>query len=111
MRCSIIYNTYFLPEFLNQLKKYAHLKNLVQKKINLLALNPYSNCKSELLLGELKGLRSARLTKSFRIIFVICEECKNRNFARYINCPQKYCNSFSLKTIIFLTFGPHEKIY
>jgi hypothetical protein len=50
-----IYKPYFTPEFLKQAKKYRHLKKLLLKKIQLLSIAPYTNCKSELLVGELIG--------------------------------------------------------
>ncbi len=105
------YKPYFTPEFLKQTKKHQHLKNILTNKIKLICENPYINCKSELLVGELKGLRSARVTKSFRIIFAICEECRNRKFQRLVGCSNTLCKEMNFKTIIFLTFGPHDAVY
>jgi len=96
---------------LKQAKKYRHIKKVLANKINLLSENPYTNCKSELLVGELKGLRSARITKSFRVIFSICEECRARKFQKFVGCSLSICEKMDLKTIVFLTFGPHDKIY
>jgi mRNA-degrading endonuclease YafQ of YafQ-DinJ toxin-antitoxin module len=84
---------------------------LLVKKINLLKQNPYTNCKSELLVGELKGLRSARITKSFRVIFSVCEECRSKNLQKLVGCSPSICEKMALKTIIFFTFGPHDKAY
>jgi len=105
------YKPYFTPEFLKQTEKYQHFKKILVNKIKLLCENPYSNCKSELLVGELKGFRSARVTKSFRIIFTICEECRNRKFQKFVGCSSALCKEKDLKTIIFLTFGPHDMVY
>lgn len=102
---------YFTPEFLKQIEKYRHFKKILVNKIKLLIENPYVNCKSELLVGELKGLRSARITKSFRVVFVICEECRNRKFQKLTGCSSALCKEMDLKTIIFLTFGPHDMAY
>ncbi|MDD5007147.1 MAG: hypothetical protein PHU49_13060 [Syntrophorhabdaceae bacterium] len=106
-----IYKTYFTPEFLKQSKKYRHLKKTLKNKIMLLSKNPYTYCKSELLIGELKGLRSARITKSFRVIFSVCEECRARKFKSFVGCSQKICMKTDSNTIIFFTFGPHEEVY
>jgi mRNA-degrading endonuclease YafQ of YafQ-DinJ toxin-antitoxin module len=106
-----IYKPYFTPEFLKQAKKYRHLKKLLANKINLLKENPYTNCKSELLVGELKGLRSARITKSFRVIFSICEECRTRKFQKLVGCLPSICENTDLHNIVFLTVGPHDEVY
>ncbi|MBI4691784.1 MAG: hypothetical protein HY754_16205 [Nitrospirae bacterium] len=56
-----------------------------------MAENPYVICKSELLVGELKGLRSARITKSFRAIFSVCEECRAKRFRKLVGCSPSLC--------------------
>ena len=111
MRYLKIYKPYFTPEFLKQAQKHRHLKKLLAKKITLLTQEPFTHCKSELLVGELKGLRSARITKSFRIIFAVCEECRARKFQKLVGCSPAVCKETALKTIVFLTFGPHEEAY
>lgn len=110
-RYSKIYKTYFSPEFLKKAKHYRNLKKLLINKIKLLKKNPYINCKSELLVGELKGLRSARITKSFRVIFSVCEECRAKKFQKLVGCSPLICEKMDSKTIVFLTFGPHDKAY
>ncbi|MBI5740748.1 MAG: hypothetical protein HZA16_08500 [Nitrospirae bacterium] len=84
---------------------------MLANKIELLAQNPYTNCKSELLVGELKGLRSARITKSFRVIFSICEECRARKFQNLVGCSPATCKELGSNTIVILTIGPHEEAY
>jgi mRNA-degrading endonuclease YafQ of YafQ-DinJ toxin-antitoxin module len=79
--------------------------------VQLLSQNPYTNCKSELLVGELKGMRSARITKSFRFIFSICEECRARKFQKLVGCSPQLCEKMDLKTIVFLTVGTHGEAY
>jgi hypothetical protein len=49
---------------------------------------------------DLRGCRSVRVTRNFRLIFVVCEEC------RYC-----FCEGLPDKTVIFLTVGPHERSY
>jgi Txe/YoeB family toxin of Txe-Axe toxin-antitoxin module len=106
-----IYKPYFTPEFLKQAKKYKNLKKLLAGKIKLITEDPYKNCKSELLVGELKGLRSARITKSSRVIFSICEECRARKFQKLVGCSASICETMDLDNIVFLTFGPHDEVY
>jgi mRNA-degrading endonuclease YafQ of YafQ-DinJ toxin-antitoxin module len=96
---------------LEQAKKYRHFRKILANKIKLLSQNPYTYCKSELLVGELKGLRSARITKSFRVIFSVCEECRARKFQKHVGCSFSICGKMDLETIVFLTIGPHDEVY
>ena len=96
---------------MEQAKKYRHFKKLLANKIQLLTQFPYTASKSEMLVGQLKGLRSARLTKSFRIIFSICEECRARKFQNLVGCSPIICKKLSSNTIVFLTLGTHDKAY
>ncbi len=63
-----MYEPYFTEEFKDNLKKFRHVKKQIGKKIEHLMLDPYRNARSELLIDNLKGLRSAHLTKSIRIV-------------------------------------------
>ena len=95
------YKEFYTKEFPKRLKKFRHFRNLIENKINLLLHDPYHNCKSELLLGELKGLRSARITQSLRIIFAVCEECHRRRWQKLVGCSTVLCQTFGAKTVIF----------
>ena len=106
-----IYKAYFTPEFLKQAQKYRHFKKVLANKIQLLSQNPYTHCKSELLVGDLKGLRSARITKSFRVIYAVCEECRAKKSQALVGCSRSICKELSMHTIVFLTVGPHETAY
>ncbi len=55
---------------------------------------------------NLKGCRSARIDRNFRILFVICEECR-----RIPRCEYCFCENLPDNTIVFLTVGPHDKAY
>jgi len=44
--------------------------------------------------------------RNFRIIFVICEECR-----RIPECEYCFCDNRSDETIVFLTVGPHDRAY
>ena len=104
------YKPLYHPEFLKQLKKYKSLTKQVEKTIKKILEFPYN---SELLSKkkiDLRGKRSKRIDRNFRIIFTVCDECEKRNFAEY---NQKDCGMFcdTNNNIIFLTFGTHEKAY
>ena len=55
---------------------------------------------------NLKGCRSARIDRNFRIIFVICEECRH-----IPQCEYCFCDNLPDNAILFLTVGPHDKAY
>lgn len=95
--------------FVKNLRKYSFIKKSAQKKIDNLLKAPYHN--SEVLADHkgklnLTGCRSIRIDRNFRIIFVVCEEC------RYIlSCQFCFCNDLPDQTVVFLTIGPHDKAY
>ena len=55
---------------------------------------------------NLKGCRSIRINRNFRIIFVVCEECR-----RIPDCEYCFCEELPDNTVVFLTVGPHDKAY
>ena len=55
---------------------------------------------------NLKGCRSAHVGMNFRIIFVVCEECRKEP-----ECEYCFCDGLPDQTIVFLTVGPHDKAY
>ncbi|MBI4063560.1 MAG: hypothetical protein HY401_04580 [Elusimicrobia bacterium] len=93
-----IYKPLYLPEFFKQAKKFRHLSKLVERKVRQICDDPYRAAKSESLVGNLRGLRSARLTKNLRIIFAVSEECPDQ-----FHLPPK--------TVVFYTLGTHEEVY
>jgi len=106
-----IFERYYSEEFARNLQKYRALARRIERKIDLLVRDPYRNCRSELLVGNLKGLRCARLTKSIRIIFAICEECRKRGWQELNGCSETLCRQLPSRTVIFFTVDVHEKAY
>jgi len=103
------YQAVYEDLFVKNLRKYSSIKKSVKTKINRLLKNPYQN--TEFLADHrgklnLTGCRSIRIDKNFRIIFVICEECRNIQ-----SCEYCFCEDLPDKTIVFLTIGPHDKAY
>lgn len=106
------YNHLYKPVFLENLKTYSSLKKQVKSKIKAILENPYHNTEPLSKVGkfDLRGLRSKRIDKNFRIIFAICEECKK-------NLPDNDRPCFICdpeipeQTVIFFAFGPHKDIY
>ncbi|MEK6777003.1 MAG: hypothetical protein AABY87_09005 [bacterium] len=95
------YEGFFTDDFKDGLRHLSSLKKQIRKKVDAVLLYPYYNTEP---LGkgrwaDLRGLRSKRVNRNIRIIFLICEEtphpdCKNEK-----------------QRILFLTVGPHDKVY
>lgn len=96
----------FSPTFQKDLQRYGNIKERVRKRVEAILAAPYD--RTELLQEELKGLRSARIGRNFRIIFAVSEEISGIAEARK-NFP-KFCG-YPKDTVIFITVGPHEKAY
>jgi mRNA-degrading endonuclease RelE of RelBE toxin-antitoxin system len=103
------YRAVYEDLFVKNLRKYASIKKPAKTKIDRLIEDPYHNTeflsdhKNKL---NLIGCRSIRIDRNFRIICVICEECRNIQ-----NCEYCFCKGLSNETIVFLTIGPHDKAY
>ena len=103
------YQEVYEKQFQRNLRRYASLRKRIRSRIEKVLANPYSN--TELLADvtnklNLRGCRSIRIDLNFRIIFVICEECR-----RIPECEFCYCEGLPDKTVVFLTVGPHDKAY
>ena len=103
------YRSRYQPRFAKDLAKYLKLRERICKKVEQISNAPYVGTER---LGHppgainLKGCRSAQAGRNFRIIFVICEECR-----REPECEYCFCEGLGDQTIIFLTVGPHDKAY
>jgi len=71
--------------------------------------NPYHNTERlghEPGQANLRGCRSARIDRNFRLVFVICEECR-----AVPECEYCFCEGLPDQTVVFLTVGTHERAY
>lgn len=103
------YQGVFEDLFLMNLGRYASLKKSIKRRVDRILADPYLN--TELLSDvsgrlNLRGCRSARVDRNFRIIFVVCEECR-----KVQKCEFCFCENVPAKTVVFLTVGPHDKAY
>lgn len=71
-------------------------------------LTPYNTERLEDITGKLNlvGWKSMRIDRNFRIIYVICEECR-----KISDCEYCFCENFPDETVVFLTIGPHDRAY
>ena len=106
------YKPLYKPQFADDVKTYASLKKQIEKKVESILEDPYHNTEPlEKKAGhDLRGLRSKRVDKNFRIIFAICEEC--RKLFPEKEKPCRYCDStIPAKSVIFFTVRPHKVVY
>jgi mRNA-degrading endonuclease RelE of RelBE toxin-antitoxin system len=103
------YNAVYEQKFVNNVRRYAAMRKRIQQRCQRVLENPYHN--TELLADasgglDLRGCRSIRVDKNFRIIFIICEECRTIPVCAYCFCDGQFDS-----TVVFLTVGPHERAY
>ena len=103
------YGAVYEKQFVQNLQRYSSLKERIRKKAETVLDDPYHNTET---LGDatgrlnLKGCRSVRIDRNFRMVFVICEECRT-----IPDCEFCLCDDLLDKTVVFLTVAPHDKAY
>lgn len=103
------YQAVYEGKFVENLRRYAAIRQRVRRRVARVIADPFINTE---FLGDisgklnLRGCRSARIDQKFRIIFVICEECR-----RIPQCEFCFCEGLSDQTVVFLTVGPHDHAY
>jgi Txe/YoeB family toxin of Txe-Axe toxin-antitoxin module len=103
------YAEFYEERFHRNLSRYPQLRERLARLTRRIAHDPYHNSEP---LGvqpgglDLRGCRSFRIDRNFRIVFVVCEECRRIPACRYC-----YCEGLSDKSVVFLTFGPHRLAY
>lgn len=103
------YQAVYEDRFARNLARYSNLRQRIRRRVEQIQANPYDRTER---LGrvsgglDLRGCRSARVGRNFRIIFVICEECR-----RIADCQYCFCEGREEETVVFLTVGPHDRAY
>lgn len=103
------YSEYYAQQFNRNLQRYAGMRQQIQRRVDRILADPYFNTEelSDSPSGlNLLGCRSARIDRSFRLIFVICEEC-----IHIPECNYCLCEGLDDRTVVFLTVGPYEQAY
>lgn len=100
------YHPIYTDTFQKRLKQYGSMRERARKRAEKILADPYD--RTEILQENLKGLRSARIGRNFRIIFAVSEEVKSISVARHAF--PEFCNHPD-HTVIFITVGTHDKAY
>ena len=103
------YGAVYEKQFVRNLKRYSSLRERIRKKVERVLDDPYRNTEALANAGgqlNLKGCRSTRIDRNFRIVFVICEECRT-----IPDCEYCFCEDLPDKTVVFLTIAPHDRAY
>ena len=95
--------------FVQNQHRYRSLQKPIQRHVDQVLDDPYRGTEQ---LGkgagglDLRGCCSVRITRNFRIIFVVCEECRCVPECRFC-----FCEGLPDEAVVFLTVGPHEQAY
>ncbi len=103
------YRSEYTPLFGSNLIRYAGLRGRIFRRVKRVLENPYHNTERlghEPGQANLHGCRSARIDRNFRLVFVICEECR-----AVPECEYCFCEGLPDQTVVFLTVGTHERAY
>jgi len=102
------YQASYTVRFRKRFIAYRSLRSRIEEMVTQVTANPYVGTEKLGKKGKLnlKGCRSARVGMNFRIIFVICEECRKEP-----DCDYCFCEGLPDQIVIFLTVGPHDKAY
>lgn len=102
------YHEGFNPQVKKLTKRNNTLASRLERTIENLRTNPYHNTFN--LIGPyLKGKRRAWVGRRHRIVFAICEECRENEWEEHNNC--NACDEKKDETLVFFKFGPRDKVY
>jgi Txe/YoeB family toxin of Txe-Axe toxin-antitoxin module len=104
MRFGSLYEAQYSDTFFRKKNglQFRHIVKKIEEKCNMIREAPYTACRSERLRGDLRGKRSGQIDRRLRLIYMVCEECINRNDYRHNHkdCPD--CTKIPLKRIRFI---------
>ena len=100
-------NALFSDVFIKSLKKHAGIKKSVQKKVDMILINPIGL--GEPLRGNFRGYYSCSVKKNFLIIYLFCRVCRGKKDDGVVRCSD--CHECVDDTIKFVALGPHDETY
>ena len=103
------HQAHFEDRFIQNRDRHSNLSKFIQRRINRILEDPYTS--TELLRQvpnglDLRGYRSARVDRNFRVIFVICDEYQHIKGRQFSACEGK-----EDEAVIFVTVGTHDRAY
>lgn len=110
---SPVYQELYTSTFSKNYKRYGSLRKKIHTLIDEILARPFSA--TEYLDykdgKDLRGLRSARIDRNFRIIFCVWEEYQKKTGKTIPLLSQSMQEKLQKNSIVFITVGPHEKSY
>ena len=103
------YQAFYEDRFVRNLAPYSNLRQRIRRRVEQIRRDPYTSTER---LGrvagglDLRGCRSARVDRNFRLIFVVCDECRHIKACQFC-----FCEGRDDETVVFLTVGPHDRAY
>ena len=95
--------------FVQNLARYSSLRQRIRRRIEQILNDPYTRTERLRQVPggfDLRGYRSARIDRNFRVIFLICQEYRQFQGRQYPRCEGQ-----DDETVVFLTVGPHDRAY
>ena len=95
--------------FVHNLARYSSLRQRIRRRVEQIINDPYSRTERLRQVHggfDLRGYRSARVDRNFRVIFLICQEYRHFQGRQYPRCEGQ-----DNETVVFLTVGPHDRAY
>jgi mRNA-degrading endonuclease YafQ of YafQ-DinJ toxin-antitoxin module len=99
--------TRFEQAFVKALQKHAAIKKIVQKKIDMIMVDPIAM--GEPLKGNWQGFYSCPVKRSFIIIYLYCAICRKKQDDVVVLCSD--CRDTPDETLKFVLLGPHDNAY
>lgn len=95
--------------FVQNLARYSSLRQRIRRRVEQILNDPHTRTERLRQVPggfDLRGYRSARVDRNFRVIFLICQEYRHFQGRQYPRCEGQ-----DNETVVFLTVGPHGRAY
>lgn len=109
------YSEYLTATYKEDIGKYPHLRQRIEKRKDLIAAKPYyySDSLGQGKWRDLTGKRSAHMMGGrYVFLIAICEDCvRNGHIEINVEHCRNVCKQENSKRIVFFAFGLHDLIY
>lgn len=103
------HQAFYESRFVQNLSRYSSLRQRIERRVRQILNDPYTRTERLRQVPggfDLRGYRSARVDRNFRVIFLICQEYRHLQGRQYPRCEGQ-----EDETVVFLTVGPHDRAY